>query len=475
MPKKIGPLMIYPLLPKTNCGRCPPKVCMGFAVQLTDRSLSLEDCPPLFEEKKYEENLKKLRELLAPSVREVIIGSKEKQVKIGGKLVLRRHELRYSNPTTIAVLIDDGMKDEDISKWIDEVNSFRYRYVGMDLTLDMLAIRSTSKDQERFEKVIKKVADKTNLPMVLWAESSILERGLKVVEDRRPLIYAATKDNWGEIGAIALKYKCPLAIYSPNDIKMLKSLVNTLKSWGIEDFVLDIGAAFGKDIAATINNLTMMRISAIEEKDELLAYPLLGIPVRIWDEENGKSPELLSWEESCLASMMLIRYVDMLIIRRATFWSTLPLLILRNNIYNDPRKPVSVEPGLRVVGNPNEDSPVLVTSNFALTFYTVMGDIEKLDCYILVADSEGLSVESAIAGRKLTAEKIAEIIRFSKIEEKIKHRTIIIPGLAARLKGDIEDATKWDVLVGPRDSSMIQAFLKEKWYGKDHTPGWSYK
>jgi acetyl-CoA decarbonylase/synthase complex subunit gamma len=170
---------------------------------------------------------------------------------------------------------------------------------------------------------------------------------------------------------------------------------------------------------------------------------------------------------------MIVRYVDLLMISSAEIWTTLPLVILRNNIYNDPRKPVSVEPGLRTFGNPNRDSPVFLTANFALTYYTVLSDIEKIDCHLLVTDTEGISVESAVAGRKMTAEKIADVVKESEIEDKIDHRTMIIPGLAARLKGDIEDATKWDVLVGSRDSSGIPSFLKEKWEGKDHAPGWS--
>jgi acetyl-CoA decarbonylase/synthase complex subunit gamma len=110
-----------------------------------------------------------------------------------------------------------------------------------------------------------------------------------------------------------------------------------------------------------------------------------------------------------------------------------------------------------------------------LTYYTVLSDIEKISSYLLIVDSEGTSVESAVAGRKITAESLAEAIKTSNIEEKIRHKTIIIPGMAARLKGEIEDATKWDVMVGPRDSSGIPGFLKDQWYGKDHPPGWSYK
>ena len=137
----------------------------------------------------------------------------------------------------------------------------------------------------------------------------------------------------------------------------------------------------------------------------------------------------------------------------------------RQNIYTDPRKPVAVEPGLKVIGAPGENSPVLFTTNFALTYYTVTSDIEsaKVDTYLLVVDSEGTAVDCAVAGRKLTADKVADAIKEVGIEEKIKHKKLIIPGKAARLSGEIEELSGWQVLVGPSDSSGIPKFLKDKW------------
>jgi len=124
-----------------------------------------------------------------------------------------------------------------------------------------------------------------------------------------------------------------------------------------------------------------------------------------------------------------------------------------------------VEPGLRIFGEPDANSPLLLTTNYALTYFTVESDIKsaKLNCYLLVVDTEGISVESAVAGRYLTAQKTADIIKESEIEQKVKHRHLIIPGMAARLSGEIEDLTGWRVLVGPRDSSGIPKYVSDKW------------
>jgi acetyl-CoA decarbonylase/synthase complex subunit gamma len=163
--------------------------------------------------------------------------------------------------------------------------------------------------------------------------------------------------------------------------------------------------------------------------------------------------------------MLITRYADIIIMHSAEGWVLLPTTILRQNIYTDPRKPVAVQPGVKSFGNPNENSPVLMTTNFALTYYTVASDIESsgLDCYLLVVDTEGLAVDSSVAGRKLTSDKIAETLKESKMEEKVKHRRLIIPGKAARLSGEIQELSGWEVLVGPRDSSEIPKFLQDKW------------
>ncbi|MCX8191448.1 MAG: hypothetical protein N3F06_01410, partial [Nitrososphaerales archaeon] len=176
---------------------------------------------------------------------------------------------------------------------------------------------------------------------------------------------------------------------------------------------------------------------------------------------------LKAWWEACIANMLILRFADLLIMHSLDGWSLLPTTILRQNIYNDPRKPVSVTPGLRVFGNPDEYSPVFMTTNFALTFYTVKSDIEagKVDCYLLVVNSEGIAVECAVAGRKITPESIAEELLKSEVDKKVKHRILVIPGKAARLAGAIEDATKltWKVVVGPMDSSEIPKFVANEW------------
>jgi len=462
--KELSPIDVYMLLPKTNCKKCGLENCMAYATKLVNREITLELCTPLFE-KQYQKAYQKLWEMLKPPVKEVTIGTGDKAVKIGGKLVMYRHELAYFNPTSIAIDVTDEMPEEEMLIQVKKTEGFSYTYIGRELELNMIAVRSTSNDREKFRSTVKKVAENTKLPLILCSfHPEVVEAGLMAAPQARSLIYAATKENWKDMAELALMYNCPLTVFAPNDLKLLRSLAKTLMEYGVQDLVLDPGTFPNEGLTDTISNLTMIRRAACKRGDELLGFPIMGTPITAWTERSDV-PEVNMWNEAYIASMLINRYADILIMHTAEGWVLLPTTILRQNIYTDPRKPVAVEPGIKVFGQPDENSPVMMTTNFALTYYTVASDIEQsgINCYLIVVDTEGLAVDSSVAGRKLTAEKVAETIKQMKAEEKVKHRKLIIPGKAARLSGEIQELSGWEVLVGPRDSSEIPKFLQEKW------------
>lgn len=467
MSKQLSPIDVYKLLPRTNCEECGEENCMAFATKLVNREKTIQECPPLLQDENTAAYAK-LWALLKPPIKEISIGSAPHVVQIGGKDVLYRHELTYVNPTAIALDITDEMSTDEIIQRLQSVETFSYNYIGMNLTLDMIAIRSTSNNPQRFAEAVKTYSQQSQLPAILCSlDPEIIENGLVTVGKSRPLIYAATKDNWQEMADLALIYDCPLVVSAPGDLNTLKSLTHTLIEYGVEDLVLDPGTYANDDLANTVTNFTMLRKAAIRENDELIGFPLIGIPLIAWLSPTD-AEEVAVWHETWLASMLITRFADVLIMHSLDGWAQLPLTILRNNLYTDPRKPVAVEPGLRTYGNPNDQSPLFFTTNFALTYYTVVSDIESggIDCYLLVVDSEGNSVESSVAGRKLTAEKIAEALNEANVKELVKHNTLVIPGRAARLSGEIEEVSGWSVIVGPRDSSGIPKFVKEDWQTK---------
>jgi acetyl-CoA decarbonylase/synthase complex subunit gamma len=463
--KELSPIDVYKLLPKINCKECGEENCMAFATKIVNREVNVDQCPPLLKK----ENAKaygQLKEMLKPPVKEVVVGEGEKAVKLGGKLVMYRHEFTYFNPTAIAIDVTDEMTDAELSSRIKKTEQFSYEYIGYTLKLDMIAVRSTSGEPEKFKATVKKVAEKTNLPLILCTlNSNVAEAGLMAAPKAKPLLYAATVDNWKDMAELALMYKCPLVASAPNDLNGLVSLAKTLMAYGVEDLVLDPGTFANEGLADTLNNFTMLRRAACKGGEELAGFPLMGVPMAAWLDKGETADEVVKWREANLASMLIVRYADVLVMHGDDGWSLLPNAVLRQNIYTDPRKPVAVEPGLKEFGTPDENSPVLFTTNFALTYYTVASDIEssKTNAYLIVVETEGSAVDSGVAGRKLTAEKVAEAIKETGIENKVKHRKIIIPGKASRISGEIEELSGWKVQVGPRDSSEIPKYIIDKW------------
>jgi acetyl-CoA decarbonylase/synthase complex subunit gamma len=451
---------IYRLLPKTNCAKCGEASCMAFATKLSDKETDLELCTQLAADE-----MEKLENLLAPAVREVTVGKGEKAMILGGDEVLYRYELTYYNQTPMIIDVNDNMDDDALNERVKTIENAEFERTGEKLVLDGIALRNASGDKDKFAETALKLKS-SNLPLVLCTMDPLaMKAALENVGDERPLLYAATENNIEDMAALAIEYECPIALFVPNDLEKMKELSRILRSKGIKDIVLDPGTYVDEGIGDTLDNFVMIRRLAVEEKDEDFRFPILGVPALTWlyekDEVQG------GIKEATIAATLMNKYADMLIIHGTNIWELIPILTLRQSVFTDPRKPQAVDPGLYEFGDLNENSPVLMTTNFALTYYTVEGDIKsgKASCYLLVLDTEGRAVDVSLAGGQLTGKSVADLIKDSGIEEKVKTRTLIIPGLAAPMSGEIEDDSGWEVIVGPRDSSAVPDFflkLKEK-------------
>ena len=461
-----SPLEVYKFLPQTNCGDCGEATCMAFASHMIDRSLKLEDCPPLLEDK-FKKKYLKLAELLAPEIREVIIGTGEHTVSVGGDDILYRHQLTFFNQPALAVDVWDTMSEDELTERIKFINEYKKFYVGRFLKLDMVAIRSTSGDPDKFKQAVTSVAGNTELPLILCSlDPKVLKAGLEVVADRKPLLYAATKDNWQDVADLVMEYDVPLVLFSPDDLDTLKSLAATFLEMGRDDLVLDPGTnPQGKSLRESFENFLMIRRAGIKEGQRDIAFPLLAVPMTAYLANDD--PVSASYWETVLASVFTVRYGDIMILHSIEPYALLPELHIRDTIYTDPRTPVKVDPKVYEVGSPDKDSPVFVTTNFALTYYTVESDLASngIDCYLLATDTDGLGVEAAVAGGQMTGQKVSD--EFKRVgfdfSEMTAHNTVILPGLAARLQGDMEDASGLKVKIGPPDSGRIPGWMEKNW------------
>lgn len=447
---KLTALQLYKHLPKTNCGLCGEKTCIDLALKLLEREKSPEECKPITAE-----NLKALKCALTPAVKETKVGDRI----VGGEEVMFRHELRYFNPPLLLLEVSDLMNEGEIMDRVKLVRELQFDRLGSRLSLDGVAIKSSSDNPKKFASAVKVVSDNPCGVIALCSlNPKVLEAGLRLVEKKRPLLYAATEENCEQVLSLAKRYHSPTVLYSPK-VEGLVSLSKRFSSAGVGDLIIDSGYSSLADI---VNSFTFLRAAAIAGIPEL-RHPLMFSSSCLW--LGPEKDEMKAFNEFNTAAMLVFRYASVIILRSSEVWGLLPLLTLRQNIYSDPRAAASVEPKVYEVGSPDRDSPVLLTTNFALTYFNVCEDLKKAEasCFLLVMDTEGLAVSVSVAADKITPKAIKSALESNKLNEKVSHRKLIVPGAMAQIKDSIEEETGWSVIVGPQDSSQLGEFLKEKW------------
>ena len=469
---RLSPLQVTPLLPNTNCKECGEETCMAFAVKLLDHKYEITDCKPLIKDKKYAKKLEKLKALITPPIRAVRVGVGDRSFLIGGEEVLYRHELTFYSASAIMIAVPDDNEAliEERAKLVKDWTIYR---IGTTLRLQGLAIRSVSNDPTTFANAVKKALSVADLPLVLCSTNpAVLKAGAEAARGKNPLLYAATKDNFKDVVKIARDNECGVVAFS-TDLNDLTSLAASIAESGLEKIVLDPGLIPTDGFMAdSLDRFMMLRKSAIAKGNKTVGWPVVSVLAVAWigkDESVSEAERIeTAFLEAKLGVTFIARCSNMLIVQCADPWMLLGLMVLRQGVYSDPRIHPSVDAKLYEIGTPTDESPLFVTTNYTMTFFTVRDDLEalKLNAWLLLVNSEGICVESAVAGGQVKATHIADAIKESGIENKVKHRIIIIPGLAARLSGELEQLANWKVLVGPRDSGGIGDFLQKKWDGK---------
>ena len=436
-------LDIYKLLPKTNCRECGFPTCLAFALSLAKKAVSLEKCPYVSKEAKLA-----LEAQSQPPIRLILIGDDKVKAEVGNETVMFRHEEKFHHPAAVGFIIEDSLTDADIKQRLDKISKLHFERVGQQLKTDLIALKQT-KDAQRFVEAVKLVSLATNAAIVLMSEdTAALAEALKLLAGKRPLIYAAASQNITELSALAKESASPLAVRAES-FDGITELTKKANELGVMDLVIDVPTK--NQQAKVIADLTQIRRQALKKANRPLGYPTIAIMER-----------LDSYEELIRAGDYIAKYASIILLHTFEEWAVLALLTLRQNIYTDPQKPLQIEPKLYPIGNTTESSPTLVTTNFSLTYYTVLGEVEasKVPAYILSVNTEGMSVLTAWAAEKFTPDKIAESLKKSGVEEKLTHRNLIIPGYVAVMSGDLEEKSGWKIVVGPKEAAGIPTFLK---------------
>ncbi len=439
---------IVKMLPgRKPCKDCGFPTCFAFAMKLATGGASLDKCPYLAPEVK-----EKLEDLLAPAIKLVTIGTGNNKVEIGNEEVIYRHEKTYVHPPGIAILISDKESEAKVDEKIKKIKELQFPWVGLTLKADLIAVQFESGDKNKFLGLVKKVANSSDLGMIIISEDlDVLFSARDLCAERKPLLYPITKDNIDQALPKLKEKPTPVGVRG-SSIEELIPLTIKLKEAKLDDAVLDPGS---KTLLEAIKDQTFIRRAALKQGFRPLGYPTIAFPCFM---AKDGIKEILT------ASVMIIKFAAIVVLSDFDQYSLLPLLVQRLNIYTDPRFPMAVEEKYYEIGTPDENAPVLVTSNWALTYFIVSSAIEatKIPAYLCVKDAEGLGVLTGWAAGKFTGDQVGAMVKKSGIESKVKNKKLVIPGRVARIKGELEDALPgWEVVVGPREASGIGAFLPE--------------
>jgi acetyl-CoA decarbonylase/synthase complex subunit gamma len=443
-------IQIFKLLPKTNCGECGVPTCLAFAMNLAAGKAELEKCPYVSDEAK-----EKLASESAPPIRPLTIGTGEYAVKVGGETVLFRHEKTFVNPPGFAVLVSTDEDEASVDGKIDRFKKAQFDRVGLKLRAEMFAVKDANGDSAKFSALAKKVSDQTGASLIFISDSvDVLTAAADALKDKKPLLYAATQANVEAIGNLAKAAGCPVAVKGDGSFEDVIALTEKLSSMGLKDIVIDTGS---RELKKVFEEQILIRRAALKDK-----FRPLGFPTIIMANEIGSG----LMEEALVAATFVAKYGAVIVMSDIQPHVLFPLLLERLNIYTDPQRPMTAEQGIYPINNPDENSPVLVTCNFSLTFFIVTGEIEssRVPSWLCVQDTEGLSVMTAWAAGKFSGESVGTFINKCGIKDKVKHKNLIIPGYAAGILGELEEELGggWTISVGPREASQIPKFLKSR-------------
>ncbi|MHC4206086.1 MAG: acetyl-CoA decarbonylase/synthase complex subunit gamma [Planctomycetota bacterium] len=442
-------LDIFKLLPKTNCKKCGKPTCLAFAMALAQKRAKLEECPDVSEEAK-----EKLAAAAAPPMLKVQFGTGDNQVTLGQETVCFRHEEKFHSPTVIGVTVSDKLSGPDLKNRLDSINALQFERIGIKIGVQAVAVVNDSGSAETFAQTADAVKQACDHALILVTKSpEAMAAAAKKVKDNVPLLAQATPETAQEMAKIAKENNCPLAA-AADSLEALADLTEKIKAEGVENIVLCPAAGATGEMKDLLNSLSDIRVLALKKVFRPLGYPTISFVTGVDDDTQVAS-----------AASLICKYSGVVVVDTVEPYAILPMLTVVMNIYTDPQKPVQVEPKVYSIGEPDENSPVMFTTNFSLTYYTVESDVEasRVPSYILVVDTEGTSVLTAYSGDKLNEKTVADAMAKYGVESLVKHRKLIIPGYVAVMSGKLEEATNWEVMVGPRECSMLPKYLQEVW------------
>jgi acetyl-CoA decarbonylase/synthase complex subunit gamma len=435
-------IQIYKLLPQTNCKECGFPTCLAFAMKLAAKQVDLALCPYVSEDAK-----EKLSEASAPPVRPLMLSSNGYEVKAGNEVVLFRHEKTFYSRPGLFLRVYDNETPDAIKAKVTPADEYEVDYVGIKLSMGGFVVQANGGD---FASIVGAVREVSHRPLILLGDPDSLRAGLEKLKGEKVLIGLATEQNWKSMAALAKEFDAALAVQAESTDQMV-ALVEKIQGLELKDLVL---APTQRGFEGTLKANTIMRRMALKKNFRPFGYPIINFPGDLGD------PGL----ELMLAAQAIGKYASFIVLDHFKPDMVYPLLVLRENIYTDPQKPIQVQPGLYEINDPKPEDPVLVTTNFSITYFSVANEVEGsgIPAWLMVTDSEGMSVLTAWAAGKFDSERIAKSVKTFNVADKVNRKRLVLPGHVAVLSGELEEELPgWEIRVGPREAVDIPKFMKE--------------
>ena len=435
-------LDIFKLSPKKNCKECGVPTCMAFCMKVAQGALPIEKCPYMSDEA-----IALLSEATAPPMKAIEVGG----MKLGGETVMMRHEKTFVNRNRFAVSLCTCMDDAAVDAKIAEMKAVDYERIGEREYVEFLLVHDAG-DGARLAELCKKAAA-TERAVIIDTESvDNAKLALAAIGDTKPLLDGANKDNYEAMNAIAVEAGVVLGVKGA-DLAELHDTVAALEKLDNKNLVIDVTGATVKE---TFANAVLVRRTALKDGDRTFGYPSIVNLAKLCRGDVHM--------ETALAAVFTMKYGSIVAMETMRYAEALPLYGLRQNVFTDPQKPMKVEPGIYPINGATPDDPCALTVDFALTYFLVSGELErsKVPVNLLITDASGMSVLTAWAAGKFSSGSIKKFFDEYDIAGKINNRTLIIPGKAAVMKGDIQDKLPdWNVVVGTREAVELVKYLRD--------------
>lgn len=436
-------LDIFKLTPKTNCKDCGDPTCMSFAMKVASGATSISKCPHMSAEA-----LAKIASATEPPMKTITVGVGDSAAKLGGETVLLRHEKTLVNKNLYGVTISVDMDDAAIDARLAAALKVDYERIGARMIVESVLV-VLGADSARNVAVAKKAAATGRVVVLACGDATLAKAAVEAIKDAKPVLCGATAANYEAMNAIAKEFGIVLGV-AGDSLDELHDTVAKLEAAGNKNLILYVGAASIKDAFA---NAVQIRRAALKDSDHTFGYPSI---VNVGVLAPGDQVT-----QAALAAVFTLRFGSIIFFEDFGYAEGLPLFGLRQNIFTDPQKPMTVQPGIYPLNGATADSLNVITVDFALTYFIVSGEVErsKVPANLLIPDAGGYSVLTAWAAGKLSAASISKYV-IEEVEPKIKNRTLIIPGKVAVLKGDLESKLPgWKIVVGPNESIQLVRFL----------------